>query len=270
MAAADAPAPPPIAELGFVFQPIEPLGGHDAWVEALVRWHLPDGTVRGPLEVLPHWLAPGRRATFTRLTFAWAAEALAVAPRASVSVNLSPDQVLDPHTQQVLEAMLPALRRRLRIEVTEQRARDLRSLGSALADLRARCGGLLLDDVTAGDLDLRSRLCDALDGVKLDRSVVEGVFDPSTAAAMRRFTRAACERFAIVVAEGIEDADRCDALHDLGVTHVQGFAIGRPRGDLGGTVVEHRVRSLAPEPAIAASPFDTVPPRPARCDGRCD
>src|SRR5690606_10345608 len=48
---------PPLHELGFQYQPIVSLGeAEPLWAEALVRWRLPDGTVRGPLAILPHWL----------------------------------------------------------------------------------------------------------------------------------------------------------------------------------------------------------------------
>lgn len=250
---ASTPTPARLSELRFLYQPIEPLADADGWAEALVRWYLPDGTVRGPLDLLPYWLAEPRIATFTRYTLSCAAGALAAAPHASVSVNLSPLQVLHPRTLASLEAMLPALRERLRLEITEQSVSDLRALGSALTELRARCRSLLLDDVTPDDIDLRSRACDHLDGVKLDRSVIVGSFAPDTAGAMRRFIRDACDRFETVVAEGIEDAERCDDLRELGVTHVQGFGIGRPRAELDGVVRDRRVPFASPPDAPTPS-----------------
>ena len=244
--------PARLSELRFLYQPIAPLAGADGWAEALARWYLPDGTVRGPLDLLPYWLAEHRIATFTSYTLSCAAGALAEASHASVSVNLSPLQVLHPATLASLDAVLPSLRDRLRLEITEQRVSDLRALGSAVSELRERCRSLLLDDVTPDDVDLRSSVCDRLDGVKLDRSVIEGLFAADTVEAMRRFVRDVCDRFETVVAEGIEDAERCDALRELGVTHVQGFGIGRPRAELDGVVIDRRVPY--PPPTGAAKP----------------
>lgn len=242
MSAPDSRFPARLSELRFLFQPVVALDGDDDWAEALVRWFLPDGTVRGPLELLPYWLAEPRRGTFTRYTLARAAQALGAAPTGSVSVNLSPQQVVHPQTIAFIEAMLPEIRTRLRLEVTEQRVRSARTLRAALDELRPHCAALLLDDVTPDDLDLRSRVCDAVDGVKLDRSVVMALLQPERATAMRRFVSDACARFATVVAEGIEDAAQCDALRALGVTHVQGFAIGKPRAELAGVRTDRRVR----------------------------
>jgi EAL domain-containing protein (putative c-di-GMP-specific phosphodiesterase class I) len=253
MSTASAPVQPRLGELRFMYQPVVSLREDgDGWSEALVRWHLPDGTVRGPLDVLPHWLAASRQAAFTQYTFAQAAAALAAAPEAHVAVNLSPRQALHPVTLAALDGLLPDVRSRLRVEITEQRVRDATALNSALAAIRERCAAVLLDDVTENDLDLRSRATEGVDGVKLDRSVVGRMFAADDADVVRRFVRAACDRFPIVVAEGIEDAELCDALAVLGVSHVQGFGIARPRVELEGTYVDRRVPFRPPAPDRAA------------------
>ena len=103
---------PPLHELGFQYQPIV---GFDAsepfWAEALVRWRLRDGTVRGPLHVLPHWLTEQRQDVFTRFCLERAAAALAEHRDAVVSVNLSPTQVTHPQTLSSLEASILELDR---------------------------------------------------------------------------------------------------------------------------------------------------------------
>ncbi len=238
-----------------MYQPVVALReGGAGWSEALVRWLLPDGTVRGPLDVLPHWLAAPRQAAFTQYTLSQAAAALGSAPDAHVAVNLSPVQALHPVTLAVLDGLLPDVRARLRVEITEQRVRDMPALNSALAAIRERCAAVLLDDVTERDLDLRSRATEGVDGVKLDRSVVCRLFSPDEADIARAFVRAACDRFPIVVAEGVEEVDVCETLAALGVTHAQGFGIARPRNELEGAHVDRRVpfRPPAPQPAAFA------------------
>lgn len=220
---------PSLHELRFHYQPIAPLAGHEpGWSEALVRWALPDGTVRGPLDVLPHWLAPGRLETFTQHTLRSAAAAVADANGAVVSVNMSPTQVMHPAALAELERLLPEIRSRVRIELTEERVHDPGGLRDAITVLRERCQILLLDDVTPEDLGHRAYDGDSVDGVKLDRAVVALFFDTARRPDVTRFVRAAAERFPIVVAEGIEDPAMCDALAELGVTHAQGFGIARP------------------------------------------
>jgi EAL domain-containing protein (putative c-di-GMP-specific phosphodiesterase class I) len=220
---------PALHQLRFVYQVVVPvIEGLEGWHEALVRWQLPDGTVRGPLDILPYWLGASRRALFTRYTIDRAAACLQVDPHARLSVNLSPTQVTHPSTTGVLDGLLAGVRGRLILELTEQAYRDLGSLWTSLAALRERCDLVLLDDVTSADLHRGARLDAPVDGIKLDRSVLLQILDPERRAATGELVRAAAGRYAIVVAEGIEDPRHVDALEGLGVTHVQGFGIGLP------------------------------------------
>lgn len=224
---------PRLSELRFQFQPIVSLTRDQAsWSEALVRWHLSDGTIRGPNDVLPHWLAATRQEEFTRFSLERAATALALHPTAQISVNLSPTQVTHPMTLAVLEGLLPVIRNRLRIELTEQHFFDTAALWDSLRAIRERCGVVLLDDVTLSDIHSRVREGCPVDGVKLDRSVVTGLGDRDLRPELVNLVRDLTERFALVVAEGVEDPEWCDELRAMGVSHVQGFGIGRPRPDL--------------------------------------
>jgi EAL domain-containing protein (putative c-di-GMP-specific phosphodiesterase class I) len=241
---------PPLHELGFQYQPISGLQEHEPyWAEALVRWNLPDGTVRGPLDILPHWLSEHRQDLFTRFSIERVAAALAVHKAAHVSVNLSPAQVTHPQTLASLEGLLPEVRRRMRVELTEQSYQDSRRLWNSLAALRQRCGALLLDDVTEHDADDRIPAADLVDGVKVDRSVTQGLADPSRRRGIERFVRSLSARFQVVVMEGVEDPAICDGLHELGATHVQGFGVGQPRPELVQGLHEQRL----PEVEAAAA-----------------
>jgi len=236
---ADPPHPPPsLEQLGFQYQPVAPLQpGLAGWHEALVRWHLPDGTIRGPLDVLPYWLGPHRQPTFTRFTVDHAAAVLQRDTHARLSINLSPRQVVHPNALASLEGVLPALRGRLIVEVTEQRYRDVGGLWSSLEALAERCDLVILDDLTLDDLDLESRAHAPVDGIKLDRSVLAALVDPDRRAATAEAVRATAGRYTIVVAEGLEDPRHVEALDGLGVTHVQGFGIGHPAAQLDAVAV---------------------------------
>lgn len=250
----------PLDALRFQFQPVVALGdGAAGWHEALVRWHLPDGTVRGPLDVLPYWLAPIRLPAFTQFTVQSAAESLQAHPDARLSVNLSPRQVTHPVVLRLLEALLPSVRGRLIVELTEQRYRDLVGLWSSLATLGADLDVVLLDDVTCDDLRRRWRIDAPVDGIKLDRSVLARLLDPDDREAISRLVRDAASRYAIVVAEGIENPSHLEVLEGLGVTHVQGFGLGRPGTQL---VEDVSARALARSGSAAAScgPRPDAPP----------
>ena len=220
---------PPLDALRFLYQPVEAVSARDeGWHEALVRWYLADGTVRGPDTVLPYWLEPTRQATFTRFTVQQAAEALRAHPEARLSVNLSPRQATHPTALCALEDVLPEVRGRLIVELTEQRYVDIGGLWASLAALGERVHLVLLDDVSAADLERRWQLDAPVDGIKLDRSVLALLRDPDTRPHVAKLVREASLRFRIVVAEGVEADHELDLLEGIGATHAQGFGLGRP------------------------------------------
>lgn len=221
--------PPPLDALRFLYQPVEALSERDeGWHEALVRWYLDDGTVRGPDTVLPYWLEPTRQATFTRFTVQHAAQALQAHPDARLSLNLSPHQATHPTAICALEEVLPEVRGRLIVELTEQRYLDIGGLWASLAALGDRLHVVLLDDVSARDLERRWQLDAPVDGIKLDRSVLALLRDPATRPRVAKLVREASLRFRIVVVEGVEHDHELDLVHGIGATHAQGFGLGRP------------------------------------------
>ncbi|HKI59213.1 MAG TPA: EAL domain-containing protein [Trueperaceae bacterium] len=220
---------PRLQDLTHQFQPIESAAtGGAEWHEALVRWRLPDGTVRGPLDVLPFWLSPTRSDTFTRFTVTRAAAALLDAPGSRLSINLSPSQVTQPSALHALRTLKPELQGRLVVELTEQQIHNLDAYWQGLESLRGDCAMVLLDDVTFDDLDLRFRKGAPIDGIKLDRSLLPALLGGTYHQRAVDLVQDARERFDIVVAEGVEDPTARDHLAGLGVTHLQGFGIGRP------------------------------------------
>ncbi len=223
---------PPLSELSFHYQRIVGLD-HEApvWVEALVRWNRPDGTVSGPADVLPHWLAEARHERFTRYSVERAAAFLALHRTAYLSINLSPRQLVSPTTSAILEGLLPDVASRLRVEVTEQRFDDSHRLWGNLEVIRRQCGAVLLDDVTETDLRERVRSDDLVDGVKIDRSVTLGIVEGGRRKSLERFVAELTTRFPVVVVEGVEDAALCEGFAALGVSHLQGFGIGRPQAE---------------------------------------
>ena len=251
--------PPPLDALRFLYQPVEALSSlDDGWHEALVRWYLEDGTVRGPDTVLPYWLEPTRQSTFTRFTVQHAAEALQAHPEARLSVNLSPRQATHPTALCALEDVLPELRGRLIVELTEQRYLDIGGLWASLAALGERLDLVLLDDVSAPDLERRWQLDAPVDGIKLDRTVLALLRDRDTRPRVAKLVREASLRFRIVVVEGVEAEHDLDLLEGIGATHAQGFGIGRPGRALAPDDLRGRGRAEAVErpirPDVVARP----------------
>ncbi len=231
---------PRLQDLYYQFQPIEGLdAATPGWHEALVRWRLPDGTVRGPLDVLPYWLSPNRSEAFTRFTVARAAKALLDAPGARISINLSPTQVTLPAALEALRNLQPELQARLVVELTEQRIRNLDAYMRGLESIRAHTGLVLLDDVSFDDLDHRFRSGAPIDGIKLDRSLLPALLGGTFHQRAIDVLESARDHFDIVVAEGVEDPTVRSRLFELGVTHVQGFGIGMPAEGIPVPQTEH-------------------------------
>ncbi|MEJ2668372.1 MAG: EAL domain-containing protein, partial [Deinococcales bacterium] len=157
-----------------------------------------------------------------------AASVLLETPGSRLSINLSPGQVMQPSAIQALRALKPDLQRRLVVELTEQRIHNLDAYWHGLEALRNDCSLVLLDDVTFDDLDVRFRHGAPIDGIKLDRSLLPALLGGVYHERAARLVANARERFDIVVAEGVEDPTLRARLLRLGVTHLQGFGIGRP------------------------------------------
>lgn len=150
-------------------------------------------------------------------------------PDLYLSVNASPDVLRHGELLALLQTVDP---RRIVLELTEHYpVHDYERLNAALEPLRAAGLRLAIDDVGAGYADLQHLVRLRPDVLKLDISLTSRVLDCPTNRAMMEglitFIHAINGR---VVAEGIETAEQCYALHALKVDAVQGYFLGRPIG----------------------------------------
>lgn len=225
--------PPRLDELTFHLQPIFRADGRavDAY-EALVRWPMPDGTVRGPDDFLAPILQGAGLAAFTRHGIVRMATLLADHPEVpAVHLNLSPRQLALPDVERLLAGLHPGIRRRLRIELTEQRIPDPGAYAASVERLVRLGVAVWLDDVRPHELPDRVPERVLLAGVKLDREVVRDLIEvpwDGTEKAVRRLTMQGVP----VTAEGIEDRSLLPPLRELGVRFFQGFGLGTPQPDL--------------------------------------
>ena len=231
---------PRLDQLAFHMQPImRPDGRTPSGYEALVRWPRPDGTVRGPLDFLDALLHGDEIEAFTRHGIVRLATLLADDDAAPpLHLNLSPRQLTLPITERLLVDLRPGVRRRLRIELTEQRIPDPTAYAGSVRRL-ARAGvQLLLDDVVPAELPERLPAHLPIVGVKFDRSVLdELLLDPDGVAG--RAARSLAARGLEITAEGIEDPAVLPALRRLGITRFQGFGLARPQADLRTALAAH-------------------------------
>jgi EAL domain-containing protein (putative c-di-GMP-specific phosphodiesterase class I) len=116
------------------------------------------------------------------------------------------------------------------LELTEHvLIEDYASIQHALQSLRDAGASLSVDDTGAGFASLRHILNLVPDYVKLDISLCRGVdHDPARralASALVTFTQ---DTNAVIIAEGIETPEERATLLNLGVSHGQGYLLGRP------------------------------------------
>jgi diguanylate cyclase (GGDEF)-like protein/PAS domain S-box-containing protein len=207
--------------------------------EALVRWEHPvRGTVApdafiGVAEDTGLIVGIGRHVLreACRQQARWAA---AGCPSIAVSVNLSARQLRDPELVDVVRAALvdagvPGSA--LVLEITETALVDEPDrVLVALEALRALGVRIALDDFGTGFSSLSHLHRFPVDTVKVDRSFVAGVLDPSSRdrAIVTAVLHLAAHMGLRVVAEGVEQREQAEVLRELGCDLLQGWAFGRP------------------------------------------
>jgi EAL domain-containing protein (putative c-di-GMP-specific phosphodiesterase class I) len=153
---------------------------------------------------------------------------LLLPPDCFLSVNISPNLVLDRLVQGVLADAgdLPGVV----LELTEHdRIDDYGRLRRALSRFRASGVDVAMDDAGAGYAGLASLLALRPDLVKIDRALIAGIdLDPVKRELVELLGSMAGRMDAWVLAEGIEREEELDALVRLGVPLGQGFLLGRP------------------------------------------
>jgi EAL domain-containing protein (putative c-di-GMP-specific phosphodiesterase class I)/DNA-binding response OmpR family regulator len=214
-----------IAETAFhtVFQPIVELAtGLTCGFEALTRFD--DNT---PPDVA--FAASERvnmRVDLERVVaLAAAAQTDHLPANAYLSINLSPESALDT----ALLTQLADIDRPVILEITEHDAVvDYRELLTALDPVRDRAL-IAVDDAGAGYAGLTHIRALRPDVVKLDRALVSDIDrDPVGRAMVAGLVHFSAETGSRLVGEGIETEAELATLLDLGVTHGQGYLLGRP------------------------------------------
>ena len=151
-------------------------------------------------------------------------------PAIGVSINLSPLQVRQESLARMVRDALevtgldPAL---LTVEVTEA----LITERTALQDIRALGVRVCVDNYGAGALTVAELRRNPVDGLKLDRSVVQALDEGGDAAAatVQRLTSLGRSLSAEVSAIGVETAQQVKLLLSAGCEIMQGKLLGQPQ-----------------------------------------
>ncbi len=208
-----------------------------AGFEALVRWQRPGQGRVSPAEFIPAAERTGQIVALGALLLreaaaqlrAWQQQGLAVRP---VAVNVSPLQFEDAGFADWLLALVRAhgvAPAHFEIEITETAAMThLDRVLPQLQRLREVGMGVAFDDFGTGQssLTLLRRL--PITSLKLDRSMVDPLPDPSAGAVVRAACVVAEALGLAVVAEGVETEAQAAEVERLGCTHLQGWLLARP------------------------------------------
>jgi diguanylate cyclase (GGDEF)-like protein/PAS domain S-box-containing protein len=223
------------------YQPIIDLGtGLISGVEALLRWEHPERGLLLPADFIAIAEETGLIVPIggwvlgqaCRQLQRWAAEVPETA-KLVVTVNLSGRPLSHPRLVAEVEAVLhdtgiePG---RLDLEITESVLMDdVEMSADTLQRLKALGVRLVVDDFGTGYSSLSYLRQFPVDGMKVDRSFVDGLgTDPGDSAIVAAIVNLAHTLGLRAIAEGTETAEQVHELRQLGCDAAQGFYIARP------------------------------------------
>jgi len=222
------------------YQPIVAEHGEFLGMEALVRWQVPGEPARSAQTFIGEAERTGLITEIGMVSLEAALRDTAALIEADLwpdgavcSINLSPMQLAQP---MVVPEVQRALDRTgvppsaIALEITELIAidNDPDSLGR-LAELRALGIGVVLDDFGTGYASMQYLHRMPIDGIKIDRSFVGGVYDnPIDAAIVSSQLSVASLLDLTVVGEGVESRQQLNALVRRGCRRFQGYLFARP------------------------------------------
>ena len=225
-------------EFRLVYQPRYCLKtGTVSGMEALIRWHSPKRII-SPLEFIPFAEETGLILPLGEWVINEACRKIAQwteegAPPPEVAVNISTRQL---HQKGLLDIFKDAVGRfslppsRLAVEITESGIMaDLADSVRVLAGMREFGMKVYVDDFGTGysSLNYLKRL--PIDGLKIDKSFVDGVMTDKNDAAITRAVIGLGHALGMTVtAEGVETREQLEFLRQSGCDEIQGYLFSPP------------------------------------------
>ncbi len=226
-------------EFRMLYQPkIDLATGLVTGVEALIRWHRPDGTVISPADFIPTAEASGLIIPISdwvldcvcRQLERWAP---IVPPEFSVAVNIS---AVHFRRGDVLRSLERAMSRygtppgQLELEITEGMiVEDLATATRLLGQIRERGLKTAVDDFGTGYSSLNYLKSLPLDVLKIDKSFIDDLaYSARGMKLVRTIIQLAHDLDMTVVAEGIESESIAQFLAGHGCDTAQGYFFSRP------------------------------------------
>lgn len=213
----------------FLYQPI--VDAHTNQVAAYEALCRPQGDAfRTPIELIAAAEGAGRVAELGRVLRRIAVEPLErLVEPTMLFLNVHPLELGETLLDTDEDTVLPWASR-IVLEITENTAvKKMDYVKAVLGSLKQRGFRIALDDLGAGYSSLNSLAQLEPDFVKLDMEMLRGIASDSRSARLIKhvleFTK---EEKIPVIAEGIETAEECAVVRDLGCEMMQGFLFCRP------------------------------------------
>ena len=220
-------------EFHLVYQPqMLADGSRIACVEALLRWNSPARGAVGPADFVAAAEQNGAIQQLGGFVLRRACQDAAAWDSVTVAVNVSGNQLVDPGfvdlvTGAAAQAGLPLAR--LELELVESvRIENFELVHGVLARLRALGVAIALDDFGAGYSSLTYLRKLPLDKLKIDKSFVDDLNSPASAAIIQAIVALAKALGLKTTAEGVETEAQRLFLRAAGCELLQGFLFSRP------------------------------------------
>lgn len=215
------------------FQPVCRRDGKVAFYETLVRLTDRDGNVVKAVDFIKTTEELGLIRLVDRHALKLVIETLEAYPDAVLSVNVSPDTVMDPNWLSALSvglAGIPGSAERLIVEVTESMAvTDLEETRRFFENIRSLGCRIAIDDFGAGFTSFYNLRALPVDIIKIDGSFGINLAASTENQAFVQALLALAKAFDIeTVVEWVEDAPTSDLLNGWQVDYQQGHQMGHP------------------------------------------
>jgi diguanylate cyclase (GGDEF)-like protein len=202
-----------------------------AFYECLVRMQQEDGRALSAPDIVPVAERLGLIRLVDHRVLELAVAELAASPKVQLSLNISPDTIMDPDWSAGIESLMaahPGVGERLIVEITETVAiRNLDEVRGFVARLKNFGSRIAIDDFGAGYTSFRNLRKLGVDIVKIDGAFVQNIAHSADDHAFVQTLLDLARRLGIkTVAEWVQDEASAAMLRDWGCDYIQGRLIG--------------------------------------------